>query len=198
MNNNIYRSRHTGLAIDKGVSSALLRADLSAEEYRALKASGHLQGNVLYCIFRDVAKTVLSEMYIGATLIGPADLSGYQQYAELTQAEYDALKASGRVLPTCLYRIYADQGRTDTSAVYLGLARIFSLRGDSGAEITDLTQTEYDRLKAAGTVKSGTIYRIYGDSSRKYLMAVYDGTTLVARRGTSGNNHFPYTFPITF
>lgn len=67
-----------------------------------------------------------------------------------------------------------------------------ALQGDQ------LTQAEYDALKAAGRIEYGHIYRIYGDMRKQRLLAIYDGTTLVAQRDTSKRRGFPLTFPITF
>lgn len=61
-----------------------------------------------------------------------------------------------------------------------------------------LTQAEYDALKAAGRIEYGKLYRIYGDMRKQRLLAIYDGTTLVAKRDTSKRRGFPLTFPIIF
>lgn len=62
----------------------------------------------------------------------------------------------------------------------------------------DLTQAEYDTMKAAGQISLGSWYFIFGDQRKQFLMAVYCGTQLVARRSTSGSVGFPYNFPIIF
>lgn len=61
-----------------------------------------------------------------------------------------------------------------------------------------LTQAEYDALKAAGRIEYGKLYRIYGDMRKQRLLAIYDGTTLVAKRDTSKRRGFPLTFPHYF
>lgn len=61
-----------------------------------------------------------------------------------------------------------------------------------------LTQAEYDAKLAAGTIEYGCIYRIYGDMRKQRLLAIYDGTTLIARRDTSKRRGFPLVFPFIF
>ena len=62
----------------------------------------------------------------------------------------------------------------------------------------DLTQDEYDAMKAAGQIELGSWYFIFGDMRKQFLMAVYCGTQLIARRSQTGSVGFPYSFPIIF
>lgn len=193
-----YQSQHTGAKIDEGVRLALLRRDVTQDEYDALKASGGITGGTIYRVYRDQTKTQLIAIYDGTTLVGPADLSSVQTFEDLSPDEYNDRLRRGRIEPDVLYKIYGDASRTVLSAVYLGKEKILPQDKDGLLACADLTQEAYDALKRSGAVMSGTLYRIYGDASKKYLMAIYDGGTLIAKRGTSGNNSFPYTWPITF
>lgn len=193
-----FQSQHTGQKIDKGVKLALLRQDLTQEEYDALKRAGNLVGGTTYRIYRDQNKTELVAIYDGATLIGPADLSHVQTFEDLNPEEYNDRLRRGQIQPGILYKIFRDQSKSELVAVYFGKEKILPQDKDGLLTCADMTQVEYDALKRSGAVMAGTLYRIYGDSSKKYLMALYDGNTLIAQRGTSGNKNFPYTWPITF
>lgn len=63
---------------------------------------------------------------------------------------------------------------------------------------TDLTQAEYDAMRTGGQIAHGTWYFIFGDQRKQFLMAVYCGTQLIAKRSTTGSVGFPYNFPIIF
>jgi len=190
-----YQSEHTGQNVDKGIRLALLRKDLTQEEYDALKTAGQIVGGTTYRIYTDKNKTQLKAIYDGLVKIGPADLSKMQESEDLTQEEYDLKKTLGTILPGVIYKIFSDQFKVDLVKVYYGLTKLLPAEGSA---IVDMTQVEYNALANSNQVQNGTIYRIYGDATKKYLMAIYDGITLVAQRGSSGNNSFPYTFPITF
>ncbi len=118
----------------------------------------------------------------------------------LSQDEYNALQDAGLVQDGVFYRIYSDAAKTHLVAIYDGhdcFINPSSLVEDAlfGKK---LTQEEYDAMVSAGTVEYGKIYRIYGDYRFQRLLAIYDGTTLVAQRDPSRRKGFPYAFPIVF
>lgn len=118
----------------------------------------------------------------------------------LSQEEYDALKTAGQLRPGVFYRIYSDAAKTNLVAMYDGEQLLInpSTLVEGALFGKQLTQDEYDALKDAGQIEYGKIYRIYGDYRFQRLLAIYDGTTLVAQRDTSRRKGFPYAFPIVF
>ena len=118
----------------------------------------------------------------------------------LTLAEYRAKLSAGQIVDGNFYRIYSDAEKTVLAAIYDGKNLFFSPSEFSDRFIVgeSLTQAEYNYKLSRGEIQNGYIYRIYGDQRKEYLQAIYDGTTLVARRNDSGARGFPYDFPIIF
>lgn len=118
----------------------------------------------------------------------------------LSLAEYRAKLDQGQIVDGEFYRIYSDAQKTVLVAIYDGTHLFFSPSEFSGQFIPgeSLTQAEYNYKLARGEIQNGFIYRIYGDQRKEYLQAIYDGTTLVARRNNAGATGFPYDFPIVF
>lgn len=67
-----------------------------------------------------------------------------------------------------------------------------------GIQCSRLSQDEYDAMHKAGTLATHTWYLIYRDYAKTYLMRIYVGKTLIAKRGDRASVGFPYTFPIIF
>lgn len=120
--------------------------------------------------------------------------------AKLTIEEYRAALAAGTIRAGDFYRIYDDQAKSHLVAIYDGPNLFFNPSDFTNAVVLgdQLTQEEYNARLAAGTIVYGRLYRIYGDMRKQRLLAIYDGTTLIARRDTSKRRGFPLVFPFIF
>ena len=118
----------------------------------------------------------------------------------LSLAEYQAKLSAGQITAGGFYRIYDDQAKSHLVAIYDGPNLFLDIAALESEMVhgTQLTQAEYDALKAAGQIEYGRWYRIYGDQRKQKLLAIYDGYTLVATRDSSKRRGFPLVFPFTF
>ena len=118
----------------------------------------------------------------------------------LTLAEYQAKLDQGQIVNGEFYRIYSDANKTVLAAIYDGTRLFFSPSEFSKQFLLGecLTQAEYNYKLSRNEIQNGWFYCIFGDQRKEFLQAIYVGTTLVARRSTSGSLGFPYDFPIIF
>lgn len=114
----VYQSEHTGAAIDSAVKKALLRADLSTDEYQELVTQGTVDAGTVYRVYSDQHKRNLTAVYFGSERIVPRDDRGMLAVQDVTQGEYDAMKAAGTLHNGVFYRIYSQSGLLD--ALYDG------------------------------------------------------------------------------
>lgn len=117
-----YSSIFTAEQIDEILSRGVSGERLTLAEYQAKLAAGEIKTGGFYRIYDDQEKSHLVAIYDGPNLF--LDIQAMEESmvrgAQLTQAEYDALKSAGKLEYGCWYRIYGDQRKQKLLAIYDG------------------------------------------------------------------------------
>lgn len=126
-------------------------------------------------------------------------LSMAVRHQKITLSDFTALQTSGNVLPDVWYCVY-DDSFTNLLRIYVGEYILIEIEGRLDGIMLEekLSQEEYTRLQREGKTVPGTWYSIFSDYAHKNLTAVYNGNTLIMKKGSEETVGFPYPFPFKF
>lgn len=127
-------------------------------------------------------------------------LSSAVRTKKISEAGYERMKEAGTLESDLWYFIYNDAQFANLARVNVGPLPLIEIADRMVGVMKEekMSMEQYLQLRKDRKVVPATWYSIYSDYAFKNLVAVYNGNTLILKKGDNASNGFPYTFPITF